>query len=482
MAGPPAEEGACCAACAAQQAAPIRPASARRTACRPRRARRSDEPTTGGSPSAVCSSRRASSPPRWSSPPPSPLDGGSTLWPADPPRPRGAAGTRRRRRSSPSSRRPSRGSHPAPPAVRIRRDRAHRRWRRGGHDRRVDRLDGSRRRSAAAPTSSASARTAVAAFVPLRRAIGLQRRPVPLAYAAALADVAVGVALATAMVAGWAPVAGAWAALKPAHAWLNVFGFLSIVVAATLIHLAPTVVGARIEPRRSATIALVGLGGGCPTGGRRVRRWLGCRRAPRGGLRTPRGHRPRRPCARRCGEPGPRGPATSAGIGSRPRASSPPRSGSWSRTDGRRRADPLARRVPARLGRRRRRRPPRAGLDRPGHDRLLDPPDPGDRAGRPARARRLAPPARLRWRRPGSWPGTPGSPRSRSASRPGADALRRGRGHARRREPPDRPGAARRGPAAARGPRPRPWSPRAPDPGPRGHGRPQYRDSVSTMW
>jgi nitrite reductase (NO-forming) len=105
---------------------------------------------------------------------------------------------------------------------------------------------------------------AIAAFVPLRRAIGVQRRPVPIAYAAALVNVMVGVALATAMVAGWAPVTGAWAALKPAHAWLNVFGFLSVVVAATLIHLAPTVVGARIHPRRSATVALAALIAGAP--------------------------------------------------------------------------------------------------------------------------------------------------------------------------------------------------------------------------
>jgi nitrite reductase (NO-forming) len=52
--------------------------------------------------------------------------------------------------------------------------------------------------------------------------------------------------------------------LKPAHAWLNVFGFLSVVVAATLLHLAPTVVGTRIRPRRSATIALVALMAGAP--------------------------------------------------------------------------------------------------------------------------------------------------------------------------------------------------------------------------
>ena len=50
-------------------------------------------------------------------------------------------------------------------------------------------------------------------------------------------------ALSTAFVAGITPIVERWALLKPAHAWLNVIGFLSLVVAATLIHLAPTVVG-----------------------------------------------------------------------------------------------------------------------------------------------------------------------------------------------------------------------------------------------
>ena len=53
-----------------------------------------------------------------------------------------------------------------------------------------------------------------------------------------------------------------WAALKPAHAWLNVFGFLSVVIAATLVHLAPTVAGTRIRVRRSATVAIVALSTG----------------------------------------------------------------------------------------------------------------------------------------------------------------------------------------------------------------------------
>lgn len=106
--------------------------------------------------------------------------------------------------------------------------------------------------------------TAANAFLPLRATLGIGLPAVPWAYGAALACVAVGAALATAMVAGWAPVVTAWAALKPAHAWLNVFGFLSVVIAATLIHLGPTVVGARIRPRRSASLALIGLVSGAP--------------------------------------------------------------------------------------------------------------------------------------------------------------------------------------------------------------------------
>jgi nitrite reductase (NO-forming) len=103
-----------------------------------------------------------------------------------------------------------------------------------------------------------------AAFLPLRATIGFRLRLVNLAYGLAIAEVGAGVALATAMLAGWPPVVGAWAALKPAHAWLNVFGFLTLVVAASLVHLAPTVAGTRIRPRRSASVALVGLMAGAP--------------------------------------------------------------------------------------------------------------------------------------------------------------------------------------------------------------------------
>ena len=76
------------------------------------------------------------------------------------------------------------------------------------------------------------------------------------AYGAAIVQVWVGIAIVGTMLAGFAPVAERWGLLKPAHAWLNVFGFLSVVVAATLVHLAPTVAGTRIVPRRAAALAL----------------------------------------------------------------------------------------------------------------------------------------------------------------------------------------------------------------------------------
>jgi nitrite reductase (NO-forming) len=103
-----------------------------------------------------------------------------------------------------------------------------------------------------------------AAFLPLRATLGFRLPLVHLAYGVAIAQVGIGVTLATAMLAGWSPVVGAWATLKPAHAWLNVFGFVTVVVAASLVHLAPTVAGTRIQPRRSASVALIGLMAGAP--------------------------------------------------------------------------------------------------------------------------------------------------------------------------------------------------------------------------
>jgi nitrite reductase (NO-forming) len=105
---------------------------------------------------------------------------------------------------------------------------------------------------------------AVVAFWPLRGAFGPRRRLVLAAYGAGLTQVALGVGIVSVMLAGMPMAVDSWHLLKPAHAWLNVFGFLSVVVAATLVHLAPTVAGTRIVPRRSAFVALVGLATGAP--------------------------------------------------------------------------------------------------------------------------------------------------------------------------------------------------------------------------
>lgn len=91
------------------------------------------------------------------------------------------------------------------------------------------------------------------------------RRPiVTLGYTLALGNVAVGAAIGTLGVAGWLPVLERWAQLRPAHAWINVLGFVSLVIVATLLHFLPTVLGTRIVPRRSAILAVLGLAMGAP--------------------------------------------------------------------------------------------------------------------------------------------------------------------------------------------------------------------------
>ncbi len=105
---------------------------------------------------------------------------------------------------------------------------------------------------------------AAATFLPMRATLGRRHPWVLAAYAAALADVAIGASLATLQVAGVAPVVERWAWLKPAHAWLNLLGFVSLVIAGTLVHLYPTVVGSRIAAGRPLRVAVAGLSLGAP--------------------------------------------------------------------------------------------------------------------------------------------------------------------------------------------------------------------------
>ena len=106
--------------------------------------------------------------------------------------------------------------------------------------------------------------TAMATVRPLGRALGPNRGLVIQGYVIALGEVVVGVSLATVFVAGWPPIVGDWARIKPAHAWLNLVGFVSLVIATTLLHFFPTVVGTRIASRPSARMTVVGLAIGAP--------------------------------------------------------------------------------------------------------------------------------------------------------------------------------------------------------------------------
>jgi len=93
----------------------------------------------------------------------------------------------------------------------------------------------------------------------------LARRPlVMLAYAAALANVGIGAVVGLLAVWGWTPLLEAWGTMRLAHAWANLLGFVSLVVVGTLLHFLPTVLAARIVPRRSAAVAVAGIGVGVP--------------------------------------------------------------------------------------------------------------------------------------------------------------------------------------------------------------------------
>ncbi len=108
------------------------------------------------------------------------------------------------------------------------------------------------------------AATAASTILPLRVAIGRRRFFMGAIYGLALANVFLGVALATALLLGWPPVEQAWGVLKPAHAWLNLFGFISLVIASSLLHLLPTVVGARIARTRASIVCFAALASGPP--------------------------------------------------------------------------------------------------------------------------------------------------------------------------------------------------------------------------
>jgi nitrite reductase (NO-forming) len=104
--------------------------------------------------------------------------------------------------------------------------------------------------------------TGAATIRPLSGALGPSRGIVSQAYVGALLAVTIGATVATLDLAGWPPVVEAWTRLRPAHAWLNLIGFVSLITATTLLHFFPTVVGSRIAAHPSARLTVFGLGAG----------------------------------------------------------------------------------------------------------------------------------------------------------------------------------------------------------------------------
>ncbi len=107
--------------------------------------------------------------------------------------------------------------------------------------------------------------TAWATYAPLRSGLARRHPIVQLTYGVALADLTAGATLAILFLLHLGPITSHWVALKPAHAWLNVFGFVSLTIAGTLIYLYPTMLGTRIRPHPSMAVAVVGLMVGPPT-------------------------------------------------------------------------------------------------------------------------------------------------------------------------------------------------------------------------
>lgn len=100
--------------------------------------------------------------------------------------------------------------------------------------------------------------TAVLTVLPGRNPLA-RRHPIATgSYLLALFELAVAMAIGAAGAVGIPGVVSAWSSLRPAHAWLALFGAVSLTIFATLVYLAPTILGARI---RATPFLVVGLAG-----------------------------------------------------------------------------------------------------------------------------------------------------------------------------------------------------------------------------
>lgn len=96
-------------------------------------------------------------------------------------------------------------------------------------------------------------------FAPLREPLARRHPIVSLVYGLALLELATGVTLGGMAVLGVPAVVGAWATLRPAHVWLNLFGAVSLTIFGTLVYLAPTILGARVRGGAGLALGTTGM-------------------------------------------------------------------------------------------------------------------------------------------------------------------------------------------------------------------------------
>ncbi|HVM25737.1 MAG TPA: hypothetical protein VM253_10115, partial [Candidatus Limnocylindrales bacterium] len=99
-------------------------------------------------------------------------------------------------------------------------------------------------------------------LAPRRDPLARRHPVITLTYGVALLQLAAGITLGGLAAVGFAPIVAAWAHMRPAHVWLSLFGAVSLTILATLVYLAPTVLGARIRPSGWLVAGVAGVLGG----------------------------------------------------------------------------------------------------------------------------------------------------------------------------------------------------------------------------
>lgn len=96
-------------------------------------------------------------------------------------------------------------------------------------------------------------------YRPTRDPLARRHKVVVLAYGLAIGQLAAGIILGGLGAIGIDAIVAEWAVLRAAHAWLTLFGAVTLTIFATLVYLAPTVLGARIRAGKALAVGVVGI-------------------------------------------------------------------------------------------------------------------------------------------------------------------------------------------------------------------------------